>query len=269
MHWMPNLLGATVQSDRSDFHRLWSDRSLRPDELKIYPCALLADTPLYAEWRCGNFQPYDEETLIQLVADCKAIVPPYCRINRITRDIPAPNIVSGNTKANLRQLVQNRMADQTRVCRCIRCREVRHEIVEPTRLLWETLVYPTDVTLEYFLTAVTPGRKLGGFLRLSLPKRVHRAHCAQERSLGRVFDEIANCAMIRQVQVFGPALSVGANSSGEAQHTGIGQHLIRQARSIARAEGYRRLVVIASTGTRDYYRRRGFELGELYMATDL
>jgi elongator complex protein 3 len=89
VHWMPNLLGATPESDRADFRRLWDDPALRPDELKIYPCALLAGTPLYDEWRRGRYQPYDEETLVQLVADCKTRIPPYCRVNRVTRDIPA------------------------------------------------------------------------------------------------------------------------------------------------------------------------------------
>jgi len=75
--------------------------------------------------------------------------------------------------------------------------------------------------------------------------------------------------MIRQVQVYGPALAVGSDSNGEAQHTGIGRRLIRRAHEIARSEGYRRLAVIAATGTRDYYSRWGFELDELYMALNL
>ena len=75
--------------------------------------------------------------------------------------------------------------------------------------------------------------------------------------------------MIREVHVYGPALTVGATSSGEAQHAGIGQRLIERAQQIARASGYRRLAVIAATGTRNYYRRWGFELGELYMTVKL
>jgi elongator complex protein 3 len=268
-HWMPNLLGATPESDRADFDRLWTDPALRPDELKIYPCALLADTPLYDEWRRGNYQPYAEETLIQLVADCKTTIPPYCRVNRVTRDIPAPNIVAGSTKANLRQIVQRRMAEQGRTCRCIRCREVRRARVDAAHLRWETLIYPTDVSLEYFLSAVTPDGRLAGFLRLSLPKRRDRAPLTLYKSLEVVVDEIANCAMIREVHTFGPALAVGSASDGEAQHAGIGRRLIERAGQIARAGGYRRLAVIAATGTRDYYRRWGFKLGELYMAQNL
>jgi elongator complex protein 3 len=269
VHWMPNLLGATPESDRVDFGRLWSDPALRPDELKIYPCLLLADTALYGEWQRGAYCPYDEETLIQLVADIKVAIPRYCRVNRITRDIPAPHIVAGSTKANLRQLVQKHMAHRDQSCRCIRCREVRREQVAPAHLRWETLIYPTDVTLEYFLSAVTPSGRLAGFLRLSLPKCGRRVQLAVRKRGAGVFDEIGNCAMIRQVHVYGPALAVGSDSSGEAQHAGIGQNLIERARRIARSDGFQRLAVIAATGTREYYARWGFEMGQLYMTTEL
>ena len=268
-HWMPNLLGATPTSDRSDFRRLWSDRALRPDELKIYPCALLADTPLYDEWRRGAYQPYAEETLIQLVADCKAIIPPYCRVNRVTRDIPAPHIVAGSTRANLRQLVHKLMAEQKTTCRCIRCREIRREQIKLTHLRWETLVYATDVSLEYFLSAVTPRGQLAGFLRLSLPRRGARVRLASNGRWQGVFDEIRNCAMIRQVHVYGPALAVGLDSKGETQHAGIGKSLIERAYQLAQLGGHKSLGVIAATGTRRYYARLGFKLQNLYMATRL
>jgi elongator complex protein 3 len=75
--------------------------------------------------------------------------------------------------------------------------------------------------------------------------------------------------MIRQVHVYGPALAVGSSSSGDPQHTGIGHHLVDRACWLSRLAGHRRLAVIAATGTRDYYGRLGFELGELYMARTL
>jgi elongator complex protein 3 len=269
VHWMPNLLGATPASDRADFRRLWTDPALRPDELKIYPCALLAGTPLYDQWQKGTYHPYTEETLVELIAGCKADIPPYCRVNRITRDIPAPNIVAGSTRANLRQIVQNDMAEHGRRCRCIRCREVRRNTVDPATLGWQTLIYPTDVTQEYFVSAVTPQGQLAGFLRLSLPKRRARALLASTEHQPGVFHEIENCAMIRQVHVYGPALSVGAESSGAAQHIGIGRELIERAVDISRSHTHRGLAVIAAIGTRDYYRRWGFDLHELYMTRSL
>ena len=41
LHWMPNLHGATVESDLEDFRRLFADPALCPDELKIYSTQLL------------------------------------------------------------------------------------------------------------------------------------------------------------------------------------------------------------------------------------
>ena len=54
LHWMPNLLGATPASDLIDFDRLWSDPGLRPDELKIYPNALVREAELVAWWQRGE-----------------------------------------------------------------------------------------------------------------------------------------------------------------------------------------------------------------------
>jgi elongator complex protein 3 len=177
--------------------------------------------------------------------------------------------VAGSTRANLRQIAQNHMAKQGHRCRCIRCRQVRRETVDPATLQWQTLTYPTDVTQEYLLSAVTPESRLAGFLRLSLPKRRARAQLASAKRQASVFHEIGNCAMIRQVHVYGPALTVGADSSGAAQHVGIGRELIERAVDIARSNAYRRLAVIAAIGTRDYYRRSGFDLNELYMTRSL
>jgi elongator complex protein 3 len=268
-HWMPNLLGASPESDLRDFDRLWNDPALRPDELKIYPCALLADTALHDQWRRGEYRPYDEESLVELVANSKTRIPAYCRVNRIARDIPATHIVAGSKRANLRQLARERLAARNEQCRCIRCREVRFSPVDTDRVFWSTLVYPTDLTVEFLVGAVTPNDKLAGFLRLSLPKRSSRSQLKCGYGGKSVFDEIENYAMIRQIHVYGPALEVGSDSNGEAQHSGIGQSLLDRARAIARSEGFQRISVIAAVGTRDYYRQNGFELGELYMSADL
>jgi len=202
--------------------------------------------------------------LIDLVADCKTRVPPYCRINRVMRDIPAGHVVAGSTKSNLRQFVQRAMKTRGQACQCIRCREVRGEKVNAETLVLQELAYDTDTTREHFLSFVTPepgrGRAsplLAGFLRLSLPRE-------------RVFlHEIADAAMIRETHVYGPALEIGEDSEGQAQHAGLGARLIERSIEIACEAGFKRLAVIAATGTRDYYRARGFELGELYMTKNL
>jgi elongator complex protein 3 len=247
-HWMPNLLGATPESDLEDFGRLWSDPALRPDELKIYPTALLPDTELYARWQRGEFEPYDEGTMISLLSRCKTLIPPYCRVNRLMRDIPAPNIVAGVRKSNLRQIVQQHMAQEGLKCHCIRCREVRGEPVDPAALRLERVAYQTDATGELFLQVVTPENDLTGFLRLSLPRAE------------RPIDALRGSAMIREVHVYGPALRLGAELETAPQHTGMGTQLVEEAKRIAREAGYERLAVIAAIGTRPYYRERGFEL---------
>lgn len=253
VHWMPNLLGATPESDLADFRRLWDDPTMRPDELKIYPTSLLASTELYAYWQRGEYRPYDEATLIELLARCKTLIPPYCRLNRLMRDIPAPDIVAGVKRSNLRQDVQRYMAGRGMVCRCIRCREVRGHAVDIETLRLERLDYQTDATRECFLSVVTPDDRLAGFLRLSLPQA--------EPPVA----ELAGCAVIRELHVYGPALELGDRRKGLAQHAGLGTRLIEEARRIAREVGYARLAVIAAIGTRPYYRERGFEQGELYM----
>ncbi|MEM7539903.1 MAG: radical SAM protein, partial [Chloroflexota bacterium] len=83
LHWMPNLFGATPEKDREDFARFFNDPAICPDELKIYPCSLIADTPLYDFWQEGNYTPYTEEELVNLLADIKPTIPPYTRVNRL------------------------------------------------------------------------------------------------------------------------------------------------------------------------------------------
>jgi elongator complex protein 3 len=256
VHWMPNLLGATPEGDVADFQRLWDDPALRPDELKIYPTALLPDTELYTRWQGGEYQPYDEQTLVELLAQCKTLIPRYCRVNRLMRDIPAPNIVAGVKKSNLRQIVRRYMTREGLSCQCIRCREIRGRTVDTSTLKLERLVYDTNATRECFLSYVTPGDRLAGFLRLSLPRP------ESEPSI----DELAGCAVVREVHVYGPALELGARETDVAQHAGLGTQLLDEARRIARHEGYGRLAVIAAVGTRPYYRERGFALGRLYMS---
>ncbi|MEK7325346.1 MAG: radical SAM protein, partial [Chloroflexota bacterium] len=85
LHWMPNLLGATPDSDRADFLKLWTDPGLRPDELKIYPCSLLANAELYEYWQRGEYTPYTDDDLLELLVDCLTEVPRYCRVNRVIR----------------------------------------------------------------------------------------------------------------------------------------------------------------------------------------
>ncbi|MFQ5399409.1 MAG: elongator complex protein 3 [Anaerolineae bacterium] len=258
-HWMPNLLGATPESDREDFGRLWSDPAIRPDELKIYPCMLLENADLYAYWQRGEYRPYSEEEVTELLIACKVQVPPYVRLNRIIRDIPTTNVVAGMKKANLRQLAQQRMKARGLWCRCIRCREIRREKLSIANCQLSIIHYETDATTEHFLQFVTDEDRIAGFLRLSFP------HQEMEHPL----PELAGTAMIREVHIYGPALTLGEESKGEAQHIGLGSQLVKRAKEMAREAGYSRIAVISAIGTRHYYARHGFRPDGLYMTADL
>jgi elongator complex protein 3 len=259
LHWMPNLLGATPDSDREDFQRLWGEGAVCPDELKIYPCQLLEHTELYEHWQQGDYQPYSEATLLNLIADLKPSVPRYCRINRIIRDIPSTYVVAGNKNTSLRQDIQREMKRRGTHCDCIRCREVRRHTVNAESVEMHDLVYhPVDAE-EHFLSFDTPDDHLAGFLRLSLP---------EDTSVTGMAD-LAGAAIIREVHVYGQSLEVGEERDGLAQHSGLGTRLLAAAEDLAREHDFERLAVIAAVGTRGYYAGRGFELGEHYMVKDI
>jgi len=279
LHWMPNLHGATPESDRADFARFFSDPAIRPDELKVYPCSLIAGTELYNLWEAGKYHPYSEAELVALLADAKPTIPPYTRINRLFRDIPAHHIQAGVKFSNLREIVHTELQRRGQTCGCIRCREVRRSEVREEELALRDFVYETDLTTEHFLhflvekgsgisqssipspqsPAPAPQFPIAAFLRLSLPKT--------ETAGSRAFlDEIRGNAMIREVHVYGPALGIGREESGAAQHVGLGGRLLIEARRMSREAGFQGISVISATGTRDYYARRGFAQGDLYMS---
>jgi elongator complex protein 3 len=258
LHWMPNLMGATPESDREDFARLWTD--FCPDEIKIYPNQLLANAELYEYWQRGEFQPYTTEELIDLIADIKPTIPRYCRVNRVIRDIPSTNVVEGNRRTSLRQDVQEELRRRGTRCECVRCREVRGKTVHPELLKLDDMVYRTGAAEEHFISYVTPDDKLAGFVRLSLPGK---------DSSQTGMPDLDGAALIREVHVYGQSLPVGAEKQGAAQHTGLGTRLLAQAETIAQAKGLKRMAVISAVGTRGYYLERGFERGELYLTKAL
>jgi elongator complex protein 3 len=258
LHWMPNLHGATPESDREDFSRLW--QGFCPDEIKIYPNQLLANAELYEYWQRGEFHPYTTEELIDLIADIKPGIPRYCRVNRVIRDIPSTNVVEGNKRTSLRQDIHDEMKRRGTRCQCVRCREVKGRTVDLSLLKLNDLIYPSDKAEEHFISYETPDDKLAGFVRLSLPERD-----SPQTSL----TDLEGAALIREVHVYGQSLAVGAEKEGAAQHAGLGTRLLQEAETIAKEHGFTRLAVISAIGTRKYYLERGFERGELYLVKNI
>jgi elongator complex protein 3 len=254
LHWMPNLHGATPESDREDFARLWND--FCPDEIKIYPNQLLANAELYEYWQRGEFKPYSTQELIDLIADIKPTIPRYCRVNRVIRDIPSTNVVEGNRRTSLRQDVHEEMKRRGTQCQCVRCREVKGKSVKTEVLELNDLVYLAGAAEEHFISFVTPDDKLAGFVRLSL-----LGEDSPETGIG----DLDGAALIREVHVYGQSLPVGAEKDGAAQHAGLGTRLLEEAERIAKEKGFARMAVISAVGTRGYYLGRGFKRGEYYV----
>ena len=260
IHAMVNLLGATPESDKQDYLHLVEGKPFQPDEIKLYPCVLVDGTGLCAHYQDHTWKPYSEEELIEVLVADTCATPAFTRISRMIRDISAPDIVAGNKKVNLRQLVENRIDTEKLSTKEIRHREVSLADTDPSTLRFEIVSYETTVTTEHFLQWVTPEGKIAGFLRLSLP------HQGALSALAAALPESPLAegeAMIREVHVYGRVAKLAKQGAG-AQHHGLGTQLVEKACEIASQSGYTHLNVISAIGTRGYYRKLHFYDNSLY-----
>ena len=114
---------------------------------------------------------------------------------------------------------------------------------------------------------MTEDDRLAGYLRLSLPDNpVGSQNSLLPQSM---FGDLEGAALVREVHVYGQSLAVGTEQPGAAQHSGLGKKLLEQAAKTAKKAGFHKLAVIAAVGTRLYYKKRGFKLGELYMVKSI
>ena len=263
-HLMVNLLGATPEADKQDFKTFVTDQGFLPDEIKLYPCALVSGTQLVQKYREGTWQPYDKDELVDVLVQDVLNTPPYVRISRMIRDISATDILVGNKHTNLRQMVEQELAaeDVARRVQEIRFREINQQQVRATELTLQDFAYTTAVSDEHFLQWVTADNKIAGFCRLSLPHWDKLTSGACDVTANELLVQPGQ-AMIRELHVYGQALSLGSEGMS-AQHQGLGQKLLTKASSIAAEAGYTSLNVISSIGTRAYYRAQGFTNAGLY-----
>ncbi len=256
-HFMANLLGATPETDAADFRRMIENPAFKPDEIKLYPCALVDGTGLVRHWRDGSWRPYTERELVSLLADDVLATPPFCRISRMIRDISAHDIMCGNKKVNLRQMVDQELSRRGLPVREIRSREIAFGAAGADELTLDEVCYETTNTREVFLQWITPDGHIAGFLRLSLPKAEYVRDNAPDLPIRD------GEAMIREVHVYGRVAGLG-KSGQNAQHRGLGRALIERACELALEGGYGAINVISAVGTRDYYRKQGFTDNGLY-----
>jgi len=259
-HLMPNLYGSNLARDKEMFHTVFHDPRFRPDYIKIYPCMVMKETPLFQLWQKGKYKSYSDVELIELICDVKKMVPRWIRIMRTIRDIPAVNIQSGSKMSNMRQVILTRAINEGWSCNCIRCREVGASSSPRTDTEHKLYVeeYEASSGKEYFLSFEDQERKcLYSLLRLRFP----------EKSKNATIPELADCALIREVHTYGQQVEIG--ESGENQHRGLGRKLIAEAEKIAIENGYKKIAVISGIGVRSYYSKFGYELVGEYMVKTL
>ncbi len=258
-HWMIGLPGMDPASDLADFRRLWDEPEFRPDLLKIYPTLVLPGTPLYDDWKAGRYVPYDTATAVEVLAAMKRIVPPWVRIQRIQRDIPARLVAAGVRASNVRQKAIARLRADGAACRCLRCREAGRRASPPVdefRLL--RTEYSASGGRETFFSWEEEGSDtVAGFLRLRFPS---------DGSDGGLAEPV-----IRELKVVGSEVAVGAVAGrpAEYQHRGFGGALLRAAEAEAADEGFAGIYVRSAVGTREYYRARGYVRAGAHMRKPL
>ena len=260
-HWMPNLYGSNPELDVQDYRKMFNDPSFCPDELKVYPCSLIESAELMQYYQRGDWQPYTHDELLSVLTQVFKETPEYCRLTRVIRDIPSTDIVDGNQMTNFRQVVSKELSENGERCMDIRAREIGSKKVDSSNLVLDEFGYKSDVSDEVFLQFITPddNRYIAGFLRLSLPNR----------DIDPIHEELNDAAIIREIHVYGQSLGIGENEAGRAQHSGLGKALIERAVEMATEHGYSNLAVISSIGTREYYRKRGFDDKVLYQVRQL
>ena len=258
-HMMLNLPGSTPQKDEKMFKELFSNGDFQPDQLKIYPCAVLKTSPLYKLWKQGKYKPYSEKQLTDLLIRIKKKIPPYVRIIRIIRDIPSQSIIAGSKTSNLRQIIKDRVGD---ICKCIRCREPRGLESKIQDIKFKRQNYDASNGREIFLSFEdVENDKLLAFLRL------------------RIADNwtllvLKNSALIRELHTYGKVAPLNPKSytlnPKFIQHKGLGKKLMEEAEKIAKKEfGFSKMAVISGIGVREYYRKLGYRLKDEYMIKDL
>lgn len=263
-HMMPDLPNVGMERDVEQFIEFFENPAFRPDGLKLYPTLVIRGTGLYELWKTGRYKSYSPSALVDLVARILALVPPWTRVYRVQRDIPMPLVSSGVEHGNLRELALARMKDMGTECRDVRTREVGiqeiHHKVRPYQVELIRRDYVANGGWETFLSYEDPEQDiLIGLLRLR--------RCSPQSFRPELKGGVS---IVRELHVYGSVVPVSSRDPSKFQHQGFGMMLMEEAERIARDEhGSSKLTVISGVGTRNYYRKMGYELEGPYMVKNL
>lgn len=261
-HIMPGLPGVTRRADLEKFDLLFSDESFKPDQLKLYPCQVVGDSPLAKLHERMEYVPYTREETISLLKEMMAKIPNYCRVMRVMREFPTDKLVSGVVRLDVRKEIEDQLREESVEVKEIRMREIGFRKDADHSVTLQTTAYPASGGEEYFLEFSNKEGVLFGLLRLRFPSK---------DSFGpTIAPELEGAAIVRELHVYGQALGLTEKGKeGDSQHVGLGKQLMAQAESITRDAGYKKLAVISGIGVREYYKKLGYTLEGYYMVKDL
>ena len=258
IHIMPNLPGSSYEKDKDMLDAILYDERIQVDQYKIYPTAIVPFTRIKKWYDEGSYVPYEDNKLFELIKEFKKKVQKYKRLNRIIRDIPSHYIEAGYSKyyVNMRQLLQDDMRKHNWRCNCIRCREIKGNIISSQNLMLNVEKYRSSDADEYHISIDSNCENdyLIGFLRLRINNDYYN-----------VQPVLKGAALIRELHVYSNLNGVGRNIDGSMQHKGYGKQLIQEAENIANSLGFKKMAIISGTGVRNYYRKFGYELQDTYM----
>jgi len=270
-HIMPGLPYSNPDKDLKLFKEIFDKQEYRPDQLKIYPCQVIDDSPLARIYEKIRFTPYNEQETKEILEKMIKMIPEYCRIMRVMREIPPEKLVSGIIRIDIRRDVEKSLRESKEKVNEIRMREIgfarsfdKNNKKIDSEIKLKILEYESSNGKEFFLQFVNKDDILFGLLRLRFPH-------------APFIDELKDCAIVRELHVYGKSIEIGEKNekNSKGQHTGLGKKLMKKAELIALANGYKKIAVISGVGVREYYRKLGYELDKkgdkagIYMIKEL
>ncbi|MBI5803319.1 tRNA uridine(34) 5-carboxymethylaminomethyl modification radical SAM/GNAT enzyme Elp3 [Candidatus Pacearchaeota archaeon] len=247
-HIMPGLPYSNREKDLKLFRMIFENENFRPDQLKIYPCQVVDDSPLAKTYKIIKFKPYTEQEAKEIMEEMMRIIPEYCRVMRMMREFPREKLIEGIEKLDLRKDIEDDLRKNKEKIKEIRMREVGFNKNVDVKVKLKTTEYDASGGKEYFLEFVNKKSILFGLLRL------------------RVFK---NNAFVRELHVYGKAAIIGEKSDESQQHKGIGKLLMHEAEKIAKENKIKKLKVISGVGVREYYKNLGYNLEKNYMVKEI
>jgi elongator complex protein 3 len=251
-HIMPGLPGSNFQKDLKLFKEIFLNSKFKPDQLKIYPCQVIPGSEIENQYWKGNYIPYDKKQTIKILTSMLKLVPRYCRVMRVMREIPPEYLVAGVVNIDLRKDIEEELRRKKAKLKEIRYREIGFALRDKRTIdldlkLKKTKYFSSEAD-EFFIEIVNNDDLIFGLLRL--------------RIVGKI-------GIVRELHIYGKTLNLGEKSTNASQHQGLGKWLMEEAESICKRKKCEKISVISGVGVREYYKNLGYKLEETYMVKNI